>query len=53
MAAFIAIQVVLVPILGLLWLGIRNERQKQKMLYRKAIEAASINTYRRRSYGRY
>ena len=40
-AAFVAAQTVLVPILGLIWLGIRSERQKQQRLYNDAIALAT------------
>ena len=45
MAAFIAVQVILIPILGLLWLSIRAEREKQKQLFLKALETSRANGY--------
>lgn len=41
MAAFVLAQVVLVPILGALWFGIREERQQLRRLLIMAIQASS------------
>jgi hypothetical protein len=46
--AFITAQTVLLPIMGLLYLGIRAERIKKEILYKKAITTISYMSYRTR-----
>ena len=41
MVEFVVAQLILVPILGGFWIGIRKEREKQKRLLILAISAAS------------
>jgi len=42
LAAFVAVQVILVPILGALWLGARLERQRNFYIYKRATENLHI-----------
>ena len=47
---FVTIQTILLPIYAGLYIGIRNERKKQELLFKKAMTV--VSGYRRR-YARY
>ncbi len=42
MITFIAIQTILVPILGLIWMGMIRETRKREQLYYAAVETVRI-----------
>lgn len=41
---FIGVQLLILPVLGLIWLGIRNERINQERLLRQAVKALVIRS---------